>query len=48
MFFFSLRQNLQLFDFELSKDDMQRLTSVPTPPVTGGGDGLTSGDCGLP
>jgi diketogulonate reductase-like aldo/keto reductase len=41
-------QNMQLFDFELSGEDMARLTSSPTPPVTGGGDGKTSGDCGLP
>jgi len=40
-------QNVQLFDFELSDEDMSALTSSPTPPVCGGGDGKTSGDCGL-
>jgi len=42
-----MRQNMEIFDFELSEDDMNMLTNSPTPPVTGGGDGKTSGDCGL-
>lgn len=40
-------QNMQIFDFELSGEDMKALSSSSTPPVCGGGDGKTSGDCGL-
>eukprot|EP00939_MAST-03C_sp_MAST-3C-sp1_P003952 g3952.t1 len=43
-----LEENLALFGWELSKEDMDTLTSSPTPPVSGGGDGLTSGDCSMP
>jgi len=41
-------QNMQLFDFELSDEDMATLSGSPTPPVCGGGDGKTSGDCSFP
>lgn len=40
--------NAQLFDWELSAEDMVALTQAKSPPVTGGGDNLTSGDCAIP
>ena len=43
-----LQENIDLFGWELSKEDMDTLTNSPTPPVSGGGDGLTSGDCSMP
>ena len=43
-----LEQNIALFGWELSKEDMDTLTSATSPPVSGGGDGLTSGDCAMP
>jgi diketogulonate reductase-like aldo/keto reductase len=43
-----LKENLDLFDFTLSDEDMHALSSATSPPVTGGGDGKTSGDCGVP
>eukprot|EP00940_MAST-03C_sp_MAST-3C-sp2_P002028 g2028.t1 len=43
-----LKENIDLFGWELSSDDMDALTSATTPPVSGGGDGLTSGDCSMP
>jgi diketogulonate reductase-like aldo/keto reductase len=43
-----LEQNIDLFGWELSKEDMHTLTSATSPPVSGGGDGLTSGDCAMP
>ena len=36
-------QDLDLFGWELSKEDFDALTAAVTPPVTGGGDGKTSG-----
>lgn len=42
-----LAQNIDLFSWELSEDDMHTLTSATSPPV-GGVDGKISGDCGLP
>jgi len=41
-------QNAQLFDFTLSDKDMETLSLQTSPPVVGGGDGINSGDCGLP
>ena len=43
-----LEQNIALFGWELSKEDMDTLTSATSPPVSGGGDGLTSGDWAMP
>ena len=43
-----LRDNIDLFDWELSPEDMRALSEARSPPVTGGGDGLTSGDCAIP
>jgi len=43
-----LQQNLDLFGWELSQDDFAALTQATQPPVTGGGDNKTSGDCGIP
>ncbi|KAK3241247.1 hypothetical protein CYMTET_48969 [Cymbomonas tetramitiformis] len=40
--------NMDLFDWELSAEDMATLTAKTYPPVSGGGDGKTSGDCGIP
>jgi diketogulonate reductase-like aldo/keto reductase len=39
-----LRQNLDLFSFELSQNEMLQLTTAKTPGTAGGPDG-TSGDC---
>ena len=43
-----LKENLDLFGWELSAADMKELTALKHPPVTGGGDGKTSGDCKVP
>ena len=44
-----LKQNLDLFgDWQLSQEDFAALTQAASPPVTGGGDNVTSGDCGIP
>jgi len=43
-----LASNMDLWGWELSKDDMATLTASPTPPVCGGGNGKDSGDCGYP
>lgn len=43
-----LEENIALFGWTLSDEDMKTLSSSPTPPVSGGGDGKTSGDCGMP
>ncbi|CAK8995054.1 NAD(P)H-dependent 6'-deoxychalcone synthase, partial [Durusdinium trenchii] len=40
-----MEENADLFSWSLSNDDMATLTHATSPPVTGGGDGLTSGDC---
>ncbi|GBG24949.1 Prostaglandin F synthase [Hondaea fermentalgiana] len=40
--------NAQLFDWELSIEDMIKLDAAKSPPVTGGGDSKTSGDCKIP
>lgn len=40
-----LKENFELFDFELTPEEMQRLTSATEPAVAGGGDGKASGDC---
>ena len=40
-------ENIDLFSWELSAADMATLSTVARPPVAGGGDGLTSGDCGV-
>lgn len=40
-----IKENFELFDFELTPEEMQRLTAARQPAVAGGGDGKTSGDC---
>jgi diketogulonate reductase-like aldo/keto reductase len=40
-----LKENLDLFSFTLSDEDMVALTQATKPSVPGGGDGKTSGDC---
>lgn len=42
-----LLQNADLFSWTLSDDDMATLTGAKTPAVTGGGDGVNSGDCSV-
>eukprot|EP01065_Artemidia_motanka_P032125 TRINITY_DN39175_c0_g1_i1.p1 TRINITY_DN39175_c0_g1~~TRINITY_DN39175_c0_g1_i1.p1 ORF type:complete len:330 (+),score=142.85 TRINITY_DN39175_c0_g1_i1:69-1058(+) len=41
-------QNIGLFDFELSAEDMATLSAATSPPVAGGGSTTASGDCTLP
>ena len=43
-----LKENLDLFGWSLTKEEMATLSAATSPPVTGGGDGHTSGDCGIP
>ena len=43
-----LKANLDLFSFNLTSDEMARLGSAVSPPVTGAGDNVTSGDCKVP
>ena len=43
-----LKENLELFDWTLTDDEMRQLGAATSPPVTGGGDNKTSGDCGVP
>eukprot|EP00658_Telonema_sp_P-2_P059579 TRINITY_DN4861_c0_g1_i6.p1 TRINITY_DN4861_c0_g1~~TRINITY_DN4861_c0_g1_i6.p1 ORF type:complete len:278 (-),score=83.81 TRINITY_DN4861_c0_g1_i6:79-912(-) len=43
-----LKQNLDLFSFKLSEQQMQTLTVTTTPVAAGGGGDGTSGDCPLP
>jgi diketogulonate reductase-like aldo/keto reductase len=40
-------ENIDLFSWELSAADMKTLTTAAQPAVSGGGDGKTSGDCGI-
>lgn len=42
-----LRENLDLFDFTLSDDDMEALTNADSPPVSGGPSATDSGDCSI-
>jgi len=42
-----LRENFELFDFELTQQEMRELTDAKEPAVSGGGDGVTSGDCSV-
>jgi len=42
-----LKANMDIFDFVLSDKDMDTLSGAKSPPVCGGGDGETSGDCAL-
>lgn len=41
-----LRENMELFDFELSKEEMDRLSAATSPAVAGSGPG-DSGDCSV-
>jgi len=43
-----LREDFDLFSFDLTDLEMARLTAAKAPAVAGGGDGRTSGDCGVP
>mmetsp|Transcript_79799 Transcript_79799/g.258495 ORF Transcript_79799/g.258495 Transcript_79799/m.258495 type:complete len:323 (+) Transcript_79799:77-1045(+) len=40
-----LKADFDIFDFQLTEEEMQKLTAAKTPAVAGGGDGRTSGDC---
>jgi len=42
-----LRNNMEIFDFTLSKEEMARLTAADKPPVGGGPGPQDSGDCGM-
>jgi diketogulonate reductase-like aldo/keto reductase len=42
-----LKQNIDLFSWTLSDEDMVALTKATSPSVTGGGDGVSSGDCNI-
>lgn len=43
-----LKENIDLFDFTLSDDDMAMLTAADFPAVSGGPGPDDSGDCGIP
>merc|ERR1712166_1414647 len=43
-----MRENLELFGWELSEADMKQLNAAATPMAAGGGGDGTSGDCQLP
>jgi len=43
-----LLANADIFDWELSDEDMKVLSHATSPPVTGGGGDGTSGDCKIP
>ena len=45
-----LKQNIDLFDWELTASEMAQLSAATSPAVAGGDAGPppTSGDCGLP
>merc|ERR1711920_499296 len=42
-----IKENMELFDFELSKADMMSLTQATVPAVGGGPSSADSGDCGM-
>ena len=43
-----LAENLDMFSWKLSVEDNDALTQAIAPPVCGGGDNKTSGDCAIP
>eukprot|EP00420_Gonyaulax_spinifera_P033906 CAMPEP_0197875174 /NCGR_PEP_ID=MMETSP1439-20131203/4494_1 /TAXON_ID=66791 /ORGANISM="Gonyaulax spinifera, Strain CCMP409" /LENGTH=321 /DNA_ID=CAMNT_0043494359 /DNA_START=62 /DNA_END=1027 /DNA_ORIENTATION=- len=43
-----LREDFDLFSFNLTEGEMAQLSAATKPAVAGGGDGHTSGDCGIP
>lgn len=42
-----MKQNMELFDFNLTEDEMAKLTAATTPAVGGGPSATDSGDCGI-
>lgn len=42
------KENIDLFDWELTADEMKQLTLATSPPVGGGPSATDSGDCGIP
>jgi len=42
-----IKQNMELFDFNLTADEMSQLTAATTPATAGGPSSSDSGDCGI-
>jgi len=42
-----IKQNMEIFDFKLTADEMAELTAATTPAVGGGPSATDSGDCGI-